>query len=114
MQHFKMLIGGELVDASAGELLESGDPGSGQVVAPCPRAGVRDAEQAVEAAAHAFETGPWRGLDPKERARVLMDLADRIPEQAGEIGVLEARDSGGLVRRTIGDVVLGARLIRNL
>jgi aldehyde dehydrogenase (NAD+) len=113
MQHFKMLIGGELVDASDGALLESADPGSGQVVATCPRAGVRDAEQAVEAAAHAFETGTWRGLDPKERARVMMDLADRIQEQAGEIGLLEARDSGGLIRRTIGDVTLGARLIRN-
>ncbi len=114
MQHFKMLIGGELVDASDGARLESLDPGSGQVVATCPRAGVRDAEQAVEAAAHAFERGPWRGLDPKERARVLMDLADRIQEQAGEIGLLEARDSGGLIRRTIGDVMMGARLIRNL
>ena len=114
MQHFKMLIGGELVDASDGALLESIDPGSGEVVATCPRAGVRDAEQAVEAAAHAFERGPWRGLDPKDRARVLMDLADRIQEQAGEIGLLEARDSGGLIRRTVGDVMLGARLIRNL
>ena len=114
MQHFKMLIGGELVDASDGARLESIDPGSGQVVATCPKAGVRDAEQAIEAASHAFETGPWRGMDPSERARVMMDLADRIQEQAGEIGILEARDSGGLIRRTIGDVMLGARLIRNL
>ncbi len=114
MQHFKMLIGGELVDASDGARLESIDPGTGQVVATCPRATVKDAEQAVDAAAHAFETGPWRGMDPKERARVMMDLADRIQEQAGEIGLLEARDSGGLIRRTIGDVALGARLIRNL
>jgi aldehyde dehydrogenase (NAD+) len=114
MQHFKMLIGGELVDASDGARLESIDPGSGQVVATCPKAGVRDAEQAIDAASRAFETGPWRGMDPSERARVMMDLADRIQEQASDIGLLEARDSGGLIRRTIGDVMLGARLIRNL
>lgn len=114
MQHFRMLIGGELVDASEGAILESIDPGSGEVVATCPRASARDAEQAVDAAARAFEHGPWRDMEPLERARIMVDLADRLEERASEIGQLEARDSGGLLRRTIGDVVLGARLIRSL
>jgi aldehyde dehydrogenase (NAD+) len=114
MEHFRLLIGGELVDASDGARTESVDPGSGEPVATAARAGVREAEQAVDAAAHAFETGVWRQLEPAERARAMMDLADRIEERANEIGVLEARDSGGVLRRTIGDVHLGARLIRNL
>ncbi|HKU43448.1 MAG TPA: aldehyde dehydrogenase family protein [Polyangiales bacterium] len=114
MTHFKMLIGGELVDASDGARRESIDPGSGAVVGTCPQATARDAEQAIEAASTAFERGPWRGMDPSERARILMDLSDRIAEKATEIGTLEARDSGGLLRRTIGDVHMGARLIRNL
>jgi acyl-CoA reductase-like NAD-dependent aldehyde dehydrogenase/alcohol dehydrogenase class IV len=114
MDHFRMLIGGELVDALDGARRESIDPGSGEVVATCPQASVRDAEQAIDAASRAFETGPWRGMDPSDRARIMMDLADRIQDQVAEIGLLEARDSGGVIRRTIGDVVMGARLIRNL
>jgi acyl-CoA reductase-like NAD-dependent aldehyde dehydrogenase/alcohol dehydrogenase class IV len=109
-----MLIGGELVDASDGARIESIDPGSGEVVATCPRATPRDAEQAIEAASRAFEQGAWRGMAPAERARIMMDVADRLQERVGEIGQLEARDSGGLLRRTMGDVFLGARMIRNL
>jgi aldehyde dehydrogenase (NAD+) len=114
MTHYQMLIGGELVDASDGSRRESIDPGSGAVVATYPYAAARDAEQAVDAASRAFESGVWRGMDPSERARIMMDLADRIQERASEIGELEARDSGGLLRRTIGDVHLGARMLRNL
>ncbi|HEX6241060.1 MAG TPA: aldehyde dehydrogenase family protein, partial [Polyangiales bacterium] len=90
------------------------DPGSGLEVGSCPRATVQDAEQAVLAAAQAFESGVWSGLDPSERARIMMDLADRIQEAAPEIGLLEAKDSGGVLRRTMGDVFAGARLVRNL
>ena len=114
MEHYRILIGGELVDAADGKRRESFDPGSGEAVASCAQAGVREAEQAVDAASRAFESGVWSGMDPAERARVMMDLADRIQEAAMEIGTLEARDSGGLLRRTIGDVHMGARLIRNL
>jgi aldehyde dehydrogenase (NAD+) len=114
MEHYQILIGGELVDAADGKRRESFDPGSGEPVASCVQAGPREAEQAVDAASRAFESGTWAGMDPAERARIMMDLADRIQEQALEIGTLEARDSGGLLRRTIGDVHMGARLIRNL
>jgi aldehyde dehydrogenase (NAD+) len=114
MEHYKLLIGGELVEASDGARSESVDPGSGEVVATHARASAADAEQAVAAASRAFESGVWSGLDPAERARVMMELADRIQEQATDLGVLEARDSGGVLRRTIGDIHMGARLIRNL
>jgi aldehyde dehydrogenase (NAD+) len=114
MSHFKMLIGGELVDASDGARRESIDPGSGELVGTCPQATARDAEQAIEAASMAFERGPWRRMEPSERARIMMDLSDRIAERATELGTLEARDSGGLFRRTVGDIHMGARMLRNL
>jgi acyl-CoA reductase-like NAD-dependent aldehyde dehydrogenase/alcohol dehydrogenase class IV len=114
MDHYKLLVGGELVDAADGARGESIDPGSGEVVATFARAGTAEAEQAIDAASRAFHAGVWSGLDPSERARIMMDLADRIAEQAAEIGVLEARDSGGVLRRTTGDIHLGARLVRSL
>jgi acyl-CoA reductase-like NAD-dependent aldehyde dehydrogenase/alcohol dehydrogenase class IV len=114
MEHFRLLIGGELVDAGDGARSESTDPGSGEVVATFARAGKAEAEQAIDAASRAFESGVWSRIDPVERARVMMDLADRIQEQATLLGALEARDSGGMVRRTTGDVNAGCRLIRTL
>lgn len=114
MEHYKMLIGGELVDASKGDRRESVDPGSREVVATCPYASIQDAEQAIDAAASSFESGVWSGMEPAERARIMMDLSDRIRMAAREIGALEARDSGGIYRRTFGDVMVGARMIRSL
>jgi aldehyde dehydrogenase (NAD+) len=114
MDHYKLLIGGELVDAAGGARGESIDPGSGEVVATFARAGAAEAEQAIDAAARAFASGVWSGLDPDERARIMMDVADRIAEQATELGELEARDSGGVLRRTTGDIRGGARLLRTM
>ena len=112
--HYRMLIGGELVDASDGKRRDSIDPGSGEVVGTCPQASVKDAQQAVDAAARAFESGVWSGMDPKERARIMMDLSDRISQYTSELAILEAQDSGGVLRRTMGDVMGGVRMIRQL
>lgn len=112
--HYKMLIGGELVDASDGARRESIDPGSGELVGTCPQASVRDAQQAVDAASRAFESGVWSGMDPKERARIMMDLSDRISAYTSELATVEAQDSGGVLRRTMGDVMGGVRMIRQL
>src|ERR1700712_650956 len=112
--HYRMLIGGELVDASDGARRESIDPGSGELVGTCPQASPRDAQQAGDAAARAFESGVWSGMDPKERARVMMDLSDRISQYTSELAILEAQDSGGVLRRTMGDVMGGVRMIRQL
>jgi acyl-CoA reductase-like NAD-dependent aldehyde dehydrogenase len=71
MQHYRMLIGGEPVEASNGAVRESIDPGSLEVVATCPQAGIRETEQAIDAATRAFESGVWSGMDPAERARIM-------------------------------------------
>jgi len=114
MDHYRLFIGGELVDAAHGARGQSLDPGSGAIVASYAVAGRAEAEQAVDAARRAFDRGPWPTLAPAERARIMMDLADRIGEKTRELALLEALDSGGLIRRTGADVFLGARLIRNL
>ena len=112
MEFFRMLIGGELVEARGGTTTPSLDPGTGQPVAEVPRGGVEDGADAVAAAHHAFRT--WSLRPVEERARALMELSDRISDRLRELAVLEARDSGGTLKRTGSDVFLGARLIRNL
>ncbi len=112
MQSFRMLIGGELVGARSDRTTRSIDPGTGKPIAELSLGGAEDGADAVTAAHRAFET--WSRRPVEERARVMMDLADRMTDNLRDLAVLEARDSGGTLKRTGGDVFLGARLMRNL
>ncbi len=110
----RLLIDGELTGAANGATYDTIDPGTGRVIGDVPRAGRADAEAAIDAALRAFERGTWSGLAPEARARIVMDLADRIQAAAPKLALMEAMDSGGLVRRTASDVFQAARFIRTL
>ena len=59
MQAYRMLIGGEWVEARSGETFETVNPFTGRAWATVPRAGAADADAAVRAARAAFDDGPW-------------------------------------------------------
>jgi aldehyde dehydrogenase (NAD+) len=67
MEHYKLFINGEHVEAQSGKTIESIDPGTGQPIATVAQAGPEDAEAAVAAARRAFDSGVWSGLSPVER-----------------------------------------------
>ncbi len=51
MKHsYRMLIGGRLVTAQDGAIMEVTDPANGRAIATVPRAGIPDLDTAVEAA----------------------------------------------------------------
>ncbi|MFN7950103.1 MAG: aldehyde dehydrogenase family protein [bacterium] len=110
----KILIDGELTGAANGATYETIDPGTGRVIGEVARAGRADAEAAIDAAHRAFERGTWSGLAPEARARIVMELADRLQVAAPRLAMMEAMDSGGLVRRTASDVFQAARFMRTL
>jgi aldehyde dehydrogenase (NAD+) len=112
MDHYRLLIDGELVEGSKGERLESLDPGSGRPVATVARATAADAEAAVAAARRAFDGGGWSRKTPLQRAEILLELADLIQADSLRLADLEARDSGGVIGRTRSDVFMGAKFLR--
>jgi acyl-CoA reductase-like NAD-dependent aldehyde dehydrogenase/alcohol dehydrogenase class IV len=114
MDHYKLLVDGELVDASGGQTFTSIDPGNGRPVATVAQAGDPEVEAAVSAARRAFDDGRWSGLAPVERAEALMELADLVQASIARLAMVEAMDSGGLVSRTTGDVFQSARFIRQM
>jgi aldehyde dehydrogenase (NAD+) len=61
---YKMLIGGEWVDAEDDKRFESVDPATGSVWAMFPRAKAADADKAVLAADKAFN-GTWGLMSPQ-------------------------------------------------
>ncbi|MEA2660516.1 MAG: betaine-aldehyde dehydrogenase [Chloroflexota bacterium] len=62
----------------------------------------RALDEAVDRAAHA--AAPWAGLGPRGRRAALRRLADAIDRRAGEIALLDARDSGNALHSMQADV----------
>jgi aldehyde dehydrogenase (NAD+) len=101
MTSYKLLIGGEHVDAASGETFDSVNPTTGEAWARHARAGAEDVDRAVRAARAAFESDAWRVLSPTRRGRLMMRLGDRIAERAEEIAQVEVRDNGKLYKEML-------------
>ena len=114
MDHYKLFIDGEFVEARDGKTFESIDPGTGLPIATVARAGKADAEAAIEAARRAFDRGEWSGLDPAARAAKIYDFADRVMQQGLRLAVTESMDSGQVIGLAKFMPMLGSGILRNL
>jgi acyl-CoA reductase-like NAD-dependent aldehyde dehydrogenase len=99
---YKMLIGGEWVDARSGATFESINPYTAEPWATIPRAGAEDVDAAVRAARGAFES--WGKTTPAARGKLLRRLAELIAENASRIAVVETTDNGKLIREMEGQL----------
>ncbi len=108
MKHLKHYINGEFVDSYSGETFENVDPSTEEVIATVARGTAQEVDDAVLAARRAFE-GSWAKFKPKERARLLFDLARAIEARADEFAKWEAMDSGKPLARARGEVMSTAR-----
>jgi len=104
IRNYKMLVGGEWVDASSGKTFESVNPYTGRVWATAPEAGEEDVDRAVRAAREAFDEGPWGTMTGTERARLLRRLAELIADNAESIARVESTDNGKLLREMGGQM----------
>ena len=113
MDHYKLFINGEFVDAAKGGVRETIDPGTGAAYATVAEGGVVDAEMAITAARRAFDSGIWSGLTPQARAEKLNAFADQLLQQSLRFAMVEAMDSGQILELTKNWGVLGSQLFRN-
>lgn len=91
----KMQIAGERVNAASGDVFQTLDPASGELLAYVPEATPADVDRAVDAARENFRVGSaWRKMVPAERARILWRVAELIDANADELAQLETRDQG--------------------
>jgi (Z)-2-((N-methylformamido)methylene)-5-hydroxybutyrolactone dehydrogenase len=104
VRDYKMLIGGQWVDARSGKTFESINPYTGQVWATTPEADEEDVDAAVRAARQAFDEGPWGRMTGTERARLMRRLAELLAENAGELAVVESTDNGKLLKEMGGQL----------
>jgi acyl-CoA reductase-like NAD-dependent aldehyde dehydrogenase len=103
-REYKMLIGGDWVEASSGKTFESVNPYTGKAWATAPEAGEEDVDLAVRAAREAFDEGPWGTMTGTERARLMRRLAELIADNAESLAVVETTDNGKLLREMGGQL----------
>lgn len=99
---YQLLIGGELTDAASGETFDTIDPSTGEAFASVAKGGPEEADRAVRAARRAFDEGPWPRMKGRERAQLLLRVADLVKQNAGPLAELEARDGGHTIRMAKG------------
>jgi (Z)-2-((N-methylformamido)methylene)-5-hydroxybutyrolactone dehydrogenase len=104
---YRMLIGGELVDATGDARREAVNPYTRAPFATIPEAAPADVDIAVAAAWEAFDSA-WARVPGVERAQLLHRLADLIDDRAAELGRLESTDNGKLLRETQGQARFAA------
>ena len=102
MERFQHVIGGAEVAPAAGEYLPTYDPRTGTPWAEIARGTDTDVDRAVASASDAFSA--WRRTTPSQRAELLWGLGEVIAEHAEELGALESRDIGKVIREMRGQM----------
>ncbi|KAF1855596.1 hypothetical protein Lal_00000726 [Lupinus albus] len=90
-RHF---IDGAWCDSANGETFERVSPSHGVVVSRSAKGGRDDAERAIAAARKAFDASIWSRISGKERATVLLKVADLIEANVERMAILETLESG--------------------
>lgn len=91
----KLRIGDRELTEGSGGTWDHVNPATGKVQAQIPLAGKKEVDEAVKAAADAFED--WSRWKPADRRDVMFKLSDLIEANAEEFARLTARDVGSAV-----------------
>ncbi|HEV8130877.1 MAG TPA: aldehyde dehydrogenase family protein, partial [Acidobacteriota bacterium] len=70
------------------------NPATAEPLAVVPEADDKDVERAVDAARHAFDSGPWRETTAQQRGRILFAMADVVRKNAAMLAELETLNCG--------------------
>ena len=105
LRHF---IGGEHVDGASGRTFQVADPVTNEPYADVQAGQAEDVDRAVKAAREAFVDGPWPGMLPRERAKVLNRVAEAIVDRSARIAELETFDTGLPISQTKGQAARAA------
>ncbi len=91
IQHY---INGEFVDSIDGDTFDVINPVTNEPYSKAASGKKEDIDAAVAAATDAFKNGPWPTMLPRERARVLMKIADIVESRDQQLAEMESYDSG--------------------
>jgi aldehyde dehydrogenase (NAD+) len=96
----KMLIDGKWRESVSGKTFATINPATEEVIAQVSEGEAADIDMAVKAARKAFDSGPWRKLDARDRGKLMNRLADLIESHKDELAELETLDNGKPIRES--------------
>ena len=96
IQPGKLLIDGKWVDSSGGQMLDTINPATGEVITQIPAGAAEDVDRAVHAARRACDdpNGAWQKMPATERGRILWRMSDLIEQNIDALAELETLDNG--------------------
>lgn len=87
-------IGGEWLPAKSGKTFATVNPATEEEITQVAEGDKEDVDAAARAARQAFDDGPWRTMDARDRGRLMYLLADRMEEEIDHLAALETLDNG--------------------
>jgi aldehyde dehydrogenase (NAD+) len=96
----KLLIDGKWRDSQSGKTFGTYNPATEELIADVAEGDAADIDLAVKAARKAFDSGPWRKMDARDRGIVMNKLADLIEKHIDELAELETLDNGKPIRES--------------
>lgn len=104
MKTYQLFIGGKYVDPIGGEWFETVNPYRGTAWARIPRSSAADVDRAVATARAAMTEGPWAGMTPSARGKVLHRIGDLVVQHAERLAEIEVQDNGKLYAEMLGQL----------
>lgn len=104
VREYQHLINGKWEGASSGKLIDRLSPATGELVARFADGTPEDTDQAIAAARHAFDFGPWPRMSGMERARILFRLAEKMRGEKERLARIETEENGKPIRMARGDI----------
>jgi aldehyde dehydrogenase (NAD+) len=93
---FDLFIDGEWTSGEGSGVLDVIDPATEVSIGQVPEATVADARRAIGAARRAFDEGPWPWMKPRERAAVLVKMAEVLERRGAELRELVVDETGSV------------------
>lgn len=96
----RLFIDGKWVGSVSGKTFDTINPATEEIITSVAEGDREDVNLAVTAARKAFEGGPWRNMDARERGRILLRIMDLIEKNKDELALLETLDNGKPISET--------------
>lgn len=101
--HARNWIGGEWVSSQDGAQAESRNPATGEVIGTFADGGPREVDAAAAAARKVFDQSPW-SHEPRRRAAVLLNYADRLEQEKDALARLLMEENGKILKDAAAEV----------
>lgn len=96
-------IGGDWIPSQDGSVAQSTNPATGEVLGSFAAGGAAEVQAAVASAREVFDGTSW-AHDPRRRAAVLLDYANRMERAKPDLARLLTAENGKLLRDAEGEV----------